>query len=250
MNGQRIPYPTLAGALVASVNALATSAQVPVSGAGGTGWTLHPAAGHAAGRRRLTLGVRVGGSPVRVHLDAAALATVLGDLLPADAFGGLDGDLRAAVLATALARPLAALTAALRAEIVLEGVPGPGADAPAHPPPGSVLLEVRGPADVVHCTVEVELQGPLPAPVLETLGQYPARRDCGAVPVPVTFELGSSTLSEAELASVEPGDIVLFDECHLADGRLRVNVCDRWFVTGALTGVDLTIEEASEEERP
>lgn len=244
MNGQRIPYPTLAGALVASVNALATSAQVPVSGGGGTGWTLHPAAGHAAGQRRLTLGVRLGGSPARVHLDAAALATVLGDLLPADAFEALDGDLRAAVLAAALARPLAALTEALRAEIVLEDVPsGPGVDAPADPPPESVRLEVRGPADAVRCTVEVELQGPLPAPVLETLGQYTARRDCGAVPVPVTFELGSSRLSEAELASVEPGDIVLFDECHLADGRLRVNVCDRWFVTGALTGFDLTIEE-------
>ena len=200
----------------------------------------------------LTLSFAVGGSSVRVHLNRAAADCALGDLIDVSAFVALDDDLKLAVLETALAAPLGALSASLGAEVVLQGIAEDRTAAGAashrldeHEPAsfGSLRFEVRHPPEVVRCAVLVDLAAPLPESVLEGLLESSAGRGCepGGLPVPVTLELGAASLSFGELRSLEPGDIVLFDQCYVVDGRLRVNISDRIFFMGELDGHRLTV---------
>ena len=250
MNAPRIAYPRLAAEVVESLNALASVAEIPVPGAGERPWTILPGMPCRAYERHVTLDVRVGGSPLKVHLDQTAAETAFGDLIAWPAFQRLDQDLRAAVLDAALAGPLTILTDLLRAEVVLEGVhptpadPDPAAAGRATAAPGELLCEVRTDTDIVRCSVMLELAGPLPPSVIEALAGFRRPRDCGGVPCPVTFELGDAALSQAEFRSLEAGDIVLFDRCYLAEDRLRVNVCDRVSRMGTLAGFRLTVVEA------
>ena len=170
-------------------------------------------------------------------------------------FATLDDDLKLAVLETALAAPLGALTALLGAEVVLQGIVGDRADGAGAASPqldgdeaapfGGLLFEVRRPPAVVRCAVLVDLASPLPESVIERLAASPAgrTRDLESLPVPVTFEVGAASLSSVELRSLEPGDIVLLDQCHAAEGRVRVNICNRLFLMGELEGHRLTIRE-------
>ena len=251
MDGRRIPYPKLAGELVDSINAVLASGErlVPVEGAP---VSVVPAICSGGYDACLTLSFTVGGSSVRVHLDRAAVDCALGSLIDASAFRGLDEDLKLAVLETALAAPLGALTALLRAEVVLEGIAGGEADggptswrprADEAPAASGLLFEVRDSRGVVRCAVLVDLVSPLPASAMRSLSDLPAAhpRDLGDLPVPVTFELGAASLSPAELRSLEPGDIVLFDRWYGEEGRLRVNVCDRVFLAGEAEGHRLTV---------
>ena len=157
------------------------------------------------------------------------------------------------MLETALAAPLGALAALLGAEVVLAGVVGDRTDAAGAASPrfegdeaarlDGLLFEVRRPPEGVRFAVLVDLVSPLPASVVERLAESPSgrTRDLEGLPVPVTFELGDASLSSVELRSLEPGDIVLFDQCHAAEGRLRVNICDRLFLMGELEGHRLTV---------
>ena len=201
----------------------------------------------------LSLSFAVGGSPVRVHLNSAALDCALGDLIDVSAFTTLDDDLKLAVLETALAAPLDALTSLLGAEVVLQGIAGERVNDRAasvqldeNEPASheSLLFEVRHPPEVIRCAVLVELVAPLPESVVERLAGSPAGRprELGSLPVPVTLELGAASLSSVELSSLEPGDIVLFDQCHVVEGRLRVNIGDRMFLMGELDGHRLTVQ--------
>ena len=250
--GQRIPYPKLAGGVVDSINAVIAAGEFLVPGEGGP-FSVVPAIAPDGYDAWLTLSFTVGGSPVRVHLNRAAVDCALGSLIDASAFATLDDDLRLAVLETALDAPLGALTTWLRAEVVLEGIAGDRMDAGAasRPPDGDaaapfggLLFEARRPPEVVRCAVLVDLVSPLPASVVERLVESPAvrTRDLEGLPVPVTFELGAASLSSAEFRSLEPGDIVLFDQCHVVEGRLRVNICDRFFLTGELEGHRLIVQ--------
>ena len=249
MNAPSIRYPRLSGDVVESLNALASVEEIRVPVDGERHWAIRPGLPGGRYERCLTLDVRVGGSPLKVHLDRAAAETALGDLIAWPAFERVDQDLRAAILDTALARPLALLTNLLRAEVVLDDVPAP-ADRDAseagrvHAAPEELLCEVRTDEGIVRCSVVVEVAGPLPLSVIEFLATFRRSRDCGGLPCPVTFELGYAGLSEAELRSLEPGDIVLFDRCYLSEDRLRVNVCDRVSRIGTLDGFDLTLVEA------
>ncbi|MCY4564710.1 MAG: FliM/FliN family flagellar motor switch protein [Gammaproteobacteria bacterium] len=283
MNGQRISYRKMAGELVDSVNALLASGELLMSCDGEPVCSIVPAPARAAYAVCLSLRVRLGGSPLGVHLDAGALEAALDGLIPPSSFAALDDDLKMAVLEAALAEPLAALTGLLHAEAVLDSVDtesldargtqgetrsrdecpaqdeygsqnGPAAVSSAEPagnpcpsgaaPPQRLLFEVRMPTKVVRCTVLVDLLAPLPAGVLETLetSPRPRTRDYGGLPVPVRFELGAASLSAAEFRSLEPGDIVPFDECYIADDRVRVNVCNSVYRFGSLDGLDLTVE--------
>lgn len=252
VSGQRIPYPKLAGNVVDSINAVIAAGELLVPGEGGP-FSVVPAIAPDGYDTWLTLSFAVGGSPVRAHLNPAAVECALGDLIDASAFATLDDDLSLAVLETALAAPLGALTALLHAEVVLEGIVGDRMDAGAASrrldgdeaaPLAGLLIEVRRPPGVVRCAVLVDLVSPLPASVVEYLVESPAgrTRDLEGLPVPVTFELGAASLSPAEFRSLEPGDIVLFDQCHAAEGRLRVNICNRFFLMGELEGHRLTVQ--------
>ena len=250
--GQRIPYPKLAGRLVDTINAAIASGEflVPVEGAP---CSVVPAASPGGYDACLTLSFALGGSSVRAHLNRAAVAFALGDVIDVAAFATLDDDLKLAVLETALAAPLSALTAALGAEVVLESMTGDLIDAGAESrgldedesvPLNGLLFEVRHPPEMVRCAVLVDLVTPLPESVLEGLAKCSAgqTRDLGGLPVPVTFELGAASLSSVEFRSLEPGDIILFDQCYVVDGRLRVNICDRIVLLGELEGHRLTVQ--------
>ena len=251
MSEQRIPYPVLAGELVESINALLLAGELHVPGDGGAVVSIRPALPSETRDIDLTLGASIGGSPIRVGLNRWAVEHALDDLMPAPAFAALDDRLKLAVLEAALAEPLGVLRTLLGAEVVLGslGDAGParesaeaGGDAM-----GSLLFEVRAPADVARCRVVVDLLSPLPASVLTQLASSPAPRvnDFGGLPVPVTLELGEASLSAVEFNSLEAGDVVLFDHCHFVDDRVRVNVCDRIFQVGALEGPNLTVRTSS-----
>ena len=249
MNAPCIRYPRLAGDVVESLNALASVAEVPVPVDGERQWAIRPGLPCGGYERCLTLDVLVGGSPLKIHLDRAAAETALGDLIAWPAFERLDQDLKAAILDTALARPLALLTNLLLADVVLDDLPAPtdrdAAEAGhASAAPEELLWEVRTDEDIVRCSVLVEVTRALPRSVIELLATFRRSRDCGGLPCPVTFELGYAGLSEAEFRALEPGDIVLFDRCYLSEDRLRVNVCDRVSRIGTLDGFDLTLVEA------
>ena len=255
MNGQRISYRRMTGELVDSVNALLANGKLRVSREGEPQYSIVPAPVRGAYEACLSLRVRLGGSPLRVHLDAGAAEVALDGLIPPPSFAALDDDLKMAVLETALAEPLAALTGLLHAEVVLDSIetePSDGGGTPGNPcrsgaAPPRLLFEVRTPGDVVRCTVLVDLLAPLPAGVVEALEASPGprTRDYGGLPVPVSFELGAASLSAAEFRSLEPGDIVLFDDCYITDDRVRVNVCDSVYRFGSLDGLDLTVEDES-----
>ena len=251
MIGQRIPYPRLDGSVVDSVNAVIAAGELLVPAEDGP-FSVVPGVAPVAYDACLTLSLAVGGAPVRVHLNPAAVDCALRDLIDAAAFATLDTDLKLAVLETALDAPLGALTALLRAEVVLEGIVRDRMDAGGAPrrldgdeaaPLGGLLIEARRPPEVVRCAVLVELVSPLPASVVERLGESAGRRarDLEGLPIPVKFELGAASLSPAEFRSLEPGDIVLLDQCHVVEGRLRVNICDRFFLAGELEGHRLTV---------
>ena len=250
---QRIPYPKLASGVVDSVNALIAAGELQVPGEGGP-LSLVPAIAPGGYDACLTLSFAVGGTPIRAHLNPAALDFALGGLIDATAFATLDDDLKLAVLETGLAAPLRALTALLGAEVVLSGIIGDRTDAAGAASPRldgdeaarleGLIFEVRRPPEGVCCAVLVDLASPLPESVVERLAESPAgrTRDLEGLPVPVTFELGDASLSSVELRSLEPGDIVLFDQCHAAEGRLRINICDRLFLMGELEGHRLTVQ--------
>ena len=250
--GQRILYPKLTGAVVDSINAVIAAGELLVPGEGGT-FSVVPGIAAGGYDACLTLSFTVGGSAVRAHLNHAAIDSALAGLLDAPTFSTLDDDLKLAVLETALAAPLGALSTSLSAEVVLEGVVHDERDAGAASrrpdgeealPLGGLLLVARRPPEVVRFSVLVDIVSPLPPSVVERLVGSPAARtrDLGDLPVPVTFELGTALLSSTDFQSLEPGDIVLFDQCHVVEGRLRVNICDRQFLTGKLDGHRLTVQ--------
>ena len=261
VTGQRIRYPKIAGSLVDSINALVARGEVRLPG-GSTPCSVVAADSPGGYDTCLTLSCTVGGSPVRVRLNPTAVDCLLGDLIAAPEFASLDNDLKLAVLETALTLPLDALTALLRAEVVLESIVGDPVDAGAPsraldgdraaPIASSLLFEVRQPPEVVRCAVQVDLVSPLPGSVVQYLAESLAgrRRDLGGLPVPVTFELGAASLSSAELRSLEPGDVVLFDQCYVREGRMRVNVGDRVFHMGELEGYHLTVQGGIDSEAP
>ena len=256
MSGQRISYPGLAGELVDSINALLSAGELRFAGDRGSACSIVPFHACEAYDTRLTLAVAVGGSPLRVRLNRSALQAALGPLVSGSTFAALDDDLQLAVLETALDEPLGALSELSGADVVLESLDsgrcgksdssqqGNGAGDAAL---NSLIFEVRVPADTVRCRVLVELLSPLPAPLLAKLATAPVSPGCGfgGLPVPVTVELGKASLSAAEIGCLEPGDIVLFDQCHILEGRVRINICDSIFRVATLDGLNLTVEHSS-----
>ena len=231
---RRLTYPQVAEALVGSVNALVSGAGTVVLGDGGSGWTVRARLPVEAYEPNLTLSMCIGGSRERVRLDAIAVETLLGGVVAAPLFKALDKELQAAVLEASLAGPLTALRQWLAVEVVLEDVLSAeaGAATAASQPAVALLFDIGDPTGGVQCSVLLELGSPLPAATIEALAGAASRRDCGDVPVPVTFELGSAEVSAADLESLSPGDIVLFDRCYRVGEALRVNIAGRAFPMG------------------
>ena len=101
MTWERLAYPRLAGDLVSSINAVASCAGLRIPADGETGFFVCPAP-NVSYKTCLILGVTVGGSPARLHLDAGAVDAAVGGLIAAADFMALDAELQLAVLETAL----------------------------------------------------------------------------------------------------------------------------------------------------
>ena len=182
-----------------------------------------------------------------VHLSPATLDAILVDLLPRQAFEALDDDLQITVLEIALAEPLKTLTRFLQAPVSLTGIASNGElSGPAdvrHVSPHSLRFEIRRKSDESLFGVQVDIDAGLPAAACTALREAAVhcRRDLSHLPAPVVFEYGTASLSMSELSSLEPGDIVLFDECYIDGGQLRINISDRTFLRGAVNGLELTV---------
>ena len=249
MNWRPISYPRITGNVADTINALLARAQ-PIELASGGGYSIRTFAVRERCDTCLSLGIEVGGAAMDVHLSPAALEGLLTDLLSRRAFAALDEDLQLAVLETALAEPLDALKRYLQTPVTLTGVrrngKPPRQAGPAgkrQVPPHSLQFEIRRHADDALFAVQVDLNSGLPEPARSVLGDSGAcrRRDLGYLPAPVVLELGSASLPASELRSLEPGDIVLFDECYIGGGQLRVNVGDLLFRTVRVNGAQLTV---------
>lgn len=238
---RRIDYPRVRAALVESINALASSGlRYGAPGDPGS-WETRPDVRCGSYERAVTMDVRIGGAPQRVHLDAAAAEAALGELVVPD-FEAVDGDLQAAVFETTLAGALGALGELLNADVALAGVHAHAAgDGGGEPASGAFVFEILGSGRSVVCSVLVEVTSPLPASVIDALARAARPLDCGNVPVRIAFEVGAAELSRDEVRSLAPGDIVLLDRCDVLDDRVRVTVGDRVWRIAELreTGVTL-----------
>ena len=254
MTGDRLAYPRLAGGLVSSINAVASCAGLRIPPNGEARISVCPAP-NVSYKTCLTVGVTVGGSPARLHLDAGAVDAAVGSLIAVADFTALDAELQLAVLETALSTSLAHLGNALRGEVVLQNIraeqadedarDGPGDDSSAdrRPSAGFLLLEVRGARGTVGCTMLLDVDAPLPDTVTKALGEGRRRWDCSDLPVRVTFEAGCASVAAREFRTLEPGDIVLFDHCYVTNDCLRVNICDSESRMGRLEGRRVTLAE-------
>ena len=242
MNEQPISFPGLADPLVASVNSVASCTEITLPEDGEDRYAVRSALCTGPYERQVTVVVSIAGSSIRVHLDSGAIECAVGDLLPPPAFAQLACELQAAVLQATLARPMAAASGLLGAEVLLSEVL-PRTDDVHYPSAAEFLLEIRR-ASLVVCTVVVELDTPLPPSVVDTLGGFRRPLDCAGIPFPVTFEVGRTSLAKRDLRSVEPGDIVLFDRCYIDGDALRVNVADRFSMMGSVAGLELTVQSS------
>jgi len=256
VTGDRLVYPRLAGGLVSSINAVASCTELRIPADGETGFSVCPVP-DVGYKTCLTLGVTVGGSPAKLHLDTGAVDAAVGGFIAAADFAALDAELQLAVLETALSTWLAPLGEALRAEVVLQDiraaqqdedtrdVPGEDSSGDYRPSAGSLLLEVRGAPGTVRCSVLLDIDAPLPDAVRTALGASRRRWDCSDLPVRIAFEAGCASVAAREFRTLEPGDIVLFDRCYVTDDRLRVNICDSESRMGRLEGRRVTLAEDS-----
>ena len=254
LNWLPILYPKLSGNVVDTINMLIARAQPFELQNGDVAYSIRPLSFRERCDSCISLCVEAGGVPIGVHLSPATLEAVLMDLLSRQAFEALDDDLRLAVLEIALAEPLSTLSRYLQTPLTLTGFAAVGEPpSPVCVPyiaPHSLLFEIRRKSDESLFVVQVDLNAGLPEPARSVLHDTPVyrTRDLGSLPAPVVFEFGTASLSMSEIRSLEPGDIILFDECFIDGGQLRINVGDRMFHSGTVNGFDLTVAASESSE--
>ena len=247
MNWLPISYPKLSRNVVDTINMLISRTQPIELQNGDVAYSIRPLALRERINACTSLHVEAGGVHIGVHLSPATIEALLMDLLSRQAFEALDDDLQLTVLETALAEPLRTLARHLQTPVSLTGIAG-AAD-PSGPggvplvSPHSLLFEIRRLSDERLFIVQIDLDAGLPDSALSVLQHSTVhrRRDLSSLPAPVVFECGSASLSISELRSLEPGDIVLFDQCYIDGGQLRINVSDRVFLRGAVRGFELAV---------
>ena len=254
MDWRPISYPKLTGEVVETINALLSSDQPIELADGEATLSIRPMAVRTSCDTSISTRIEVGGAGMDVHFSPATLDAVLMNLLSRQAFEALDTDLQFTVLETALSRPLSTLSRYLQMPVTLTAIRAPeGTDPTAGDsgcpvtasgnPPHSLLFEISRKSDASIFVVRADLNAGFsnPAAVLPPDTRVRHRRDLSTLPVPVVFELGSTVLSASDLRCLEPGDIVLFDECYIDGGKLRINVCDRMFHQAEVNGLDLAV---------
>ena len=253
MNWRPVSYPNLSGNVVETINAL-LSRDCPIEITNGEAkYSILPFAAPDSCASYISIRIEAGGATLDVHLSRGTLDAVLMDLLSLQAFEALDEDLQFTVLETALAEPIGVVARALRTPVILTAilairhtdptaqVPNSSGDAPRNLPQ-RLLFEIRLDSDTSLFVVEVDINAGLPESAGMVLNDSTAvrRRDFSGLPAPVVFELGSAALSAADLVRLEPGDIVLFDECYVDGGKPRISVCGRTIRHVEVNGVDMS----------
>lgn len=161
----------------------------------------------------------------RLALDQRLCQHLLGDHLPASAIDTLPSSLRIAVFEAVLDAPITDYERALGQSIVIEDV----STRPAATDAAASLFFGGAPAlrpDLASASLSLD-DGALSlvCAALERLPDRP-RETWHCLPVPVRFEVGSVALHGHELRGIEPGDVLIPDECtYLHDNRqVRVRV--------------------------
>lgn len=256
-------YSKLSGDVVESINVLLSRGRPIGIASGAEAYSIRPLAAQGFYNARLSLRIEVGGAATEVHLSPATLDAILSDLIPREAFETVADDLKLAVLEAALSKPLGALTEHLKTSVTLQAITQvrgscpterantatdidserePGGLRPSTP--NSVLFEVRRQSDAASFNLQVDLLSALPGSVQRLLSEPSARRrrDFGQLPATVTFEMGTSSLSAREFQSLEPGDIVLFNQNFISERQLRVNIGDSIYMLANVDEFGLTIQ--------
>ena len=261
MNWHPICYPKLTREVADSINDLLTRDEPIEVATDQAVYSIQPCAALGLRDTCISLRMEVGGRSTGVHLSPATFEAVLMDLISRQCFEALDDDLQLAVLEAALAEPLVALAKHLQTPVTFQEITavrtleaGSATDArdtseeralTGQPEfaPNSILFEVCRQTDQARYMVRVDLMAALPEPARSVLNDTAAKRhrDFSRLPAPVLFEVGRASLPISEFRTLEPGDIILFDECYISAGQLRVNIGDRIFYQGDVDGLDLAI---------
>ena len=224
---QRVAYLRLSDGFVAAAKLLSRITEPVALGAEPPCWSVLPTAADATAPIQLAVEFHFGGEPLRAHLNAGALQLALGGLVSRETFAKLDRRLQLALLATTLRQPLEAIGNRLGVTVQLSQVLDPPPDPQPGAPANCWAFEVYDPQQQAACKLLVEFLGQLPNPAQAALASAAARRrSLDQVPVSASLELGRTALPLAECRGLEPGDVIMLDECYLADNRLRVNVGD------------------------
>ena len=226
-NWQRVAHRRLSDGFVAVASLLSRITEPIAISAEQPCWSMLPTAADAAVTTQLTLDVHFGGEPLRVHLDIGALQLAVGRLVSTETFAKLDRRLQLAILATTLRQPLEAIGNRFGVTVQLSQVSDPPPGLQARAPANCWTFEVYEPKQHAACKLLVEFLSPLPTPArVELASAASRRRSLDQVPASASLELGRTSLPLAECRGLEPGDVLMLDECYFADNRLRVNVCD------------------------
>ncbi len=241
---KKLVHRRLSDGFVAASALLSRIAEPIAIGAEPPCWSMLPIFADAATPAQLALDVHFGGEPLRVHLDASALQAAIGGLTSIETFATFDRRLQLALLTTTLRQPLEAIGNWFGVTAQLSQVVVPPPDPQHRVPANCWTFEVYDTSHHAACKLLVEFLGPLPTPVRAALESAATRRRClDQVPISASLELGRTSLSLAQCRELEPGDVVMLDECHLADNHLRVNVCDALTWQGRITPSNAVVAE-------
>lgn len=258
-----VSYPKLSSAVIESTNLL-LSRKPPIRlQSGSETYSIRAFPAESTYNTRLVLSIDIGGATALAYFSPALLDSMLADLMPTQHFQTLEDELKLAVLEDALGASLAALTEFLQTPVTLgQVVDGTGSNRQLDPADSCthqsfntsvdltptianrLQFEVGRQWDSVCFNVQIELLSALPEPVRARLAKTHAdrRHDLGHLPVPVMFELGETALTVSALKSLEPGDIILFDESYIARGMARVNIASWTHLLANVDEYSLTVQ--------
>ncbi|MFO1058413.1 MAG: type III secretion system cytoplasmic ring protein SctQ [Dongiaceae bacterium] len=201
----------------------------------------------AALRRPLSLALVVDGVPLAVGLDDFFLARALEPLLPDAALASAPPALRAAAIEVALAELAQAFEAATGRKVAVapaEAAEARGAGgAEGRTTIGFVLREPGG-ADRARGRLAADARGVALVAALLADRPAPPREVPDALPLPVRLEIGTTRLPLAELAGLEPADIVLVERSFLsADDSLILRLAPRLAWKARIEGAAVIVTE-------
>ena len=196
-----------------------------------------------SGGSGMVLDCKLGDSSFAVYVTEDALAGLLDDVMTAETLQSLDEPWRLTLIEAALTPLVDALQDQMG--LALRLVQARPAEEP--PPIDSLRFNIRsaGSAGLERSwSFSIALANDVPAEVLEYLQQVGAQavRDISWLPLPVTLEVGRTSLPLAVVESLSIGDIIMLCDAYLVENCLRVNVSDQLSSIAKIDGNSLTLQ--------